>query len=274
MLFGLLLVATEAMSAPLRVLSYNVWGMPFPIRPAHKKLREAPKIIPQLQADILGMQEVFIRRSKDLAKMKEYPHVAFGAGPKGLKVLGSGLLIASKYPLSNIATMTYKKCSGSDCLARKGALYARVTIPGQGEIDVINTHLNAGSNRKTKEAQLNQLFDFVSKHRSHRPLILLGDFNLQPESIFYRSFPYFFEVEDAHQLYLEMNPNASKRERDGFTYMLKIGPIKINQKLDYIWFSPGSDVGLELKDYSVVFDGLYLPKLSDHFGLTALFDVF
>jgi endonuclease/exonuclease/phosphatase family metal-dependent hydrolase len=241
----------------------------------HKKLRQAPAIIPQLGADIIHMQEVFIKRAKDLGRMKEYPYVAWGDGPKGIKVLGSGLLIASKYPLSDIDTLTYSACSGSDCLARKGAMYAKVTIPGYGEIDLINTHLNAGTNRKTKEKQLKQLEDFVASKRSHRPLLIMGDFNLEPDTIFYRTFSYLFDVEDSHQTYLEKNPDSSQHVRDGYTYVMNIGPVHIRQKLDYIWYRSGADQFLELQDYSVVFDGSKgLPKLSDHYGLTSDFLIY
>jgi endonuclease/exonuclease/phosphatase family metal-dependent hydrolase len=264
---------SESWAAPLRILSYNVWGMPFPVRTSHKNLRKAPKIIPQLKADIIGMQEVFIKRARDLEKMPEYPYTVSGDGPKGIKLLGSGLVIASKYPLSDSATLTYKACSGSDCLARKGALYAKVTVPGYGEIDLINTHLNAGKNRKTKEAQLNELLEFVSKKRSHRPMIIMGDFNLEPDSIFYRSFSYFFEVDDSHRIHLANTPDVSKRVVDSYTYRLNFWPLKINQKLDYIWFAPGTTQSIELRDYNVVFDDIFMPKLSDHYGITALFEI-
>jgi len=270
------LVASLSLSATeineIKILSYNVWGMPFPIRTKPKGLKIMPKELPKLKAHIIGMQEVFTKRAKKLGKMPEYPYKAWGADKKGIKVLSSGLLILSKFPITKRDTISFDSCSGMDCFARKGAQYARISIPHYGEIDVINTHLNAGKNKKVKIKQLEQLLKFVQSKKSHRPMILMGDFNFKPSDIYYEDFSTDFGLDDTHAIYLKDNPDAPQCMVNSYTYQLKIGPFETKRKLDYIWYIEGNFQNLNLKNYKIVYSQEdELPRLSDHFGQTVIF---
>jgi hypothetical protein len=100
----------------------------------------------------------------------------------------SGLIILSRYPIIEGSAMTYSSSSGSDRLANKGAVYARIQISSsEGDyIHVFNTHIQAHDYSETRLAQISELMDFISEiiksDKDHiRPILIAGDFNVSAE---------------------------------------------------------------------------------------------
>ncbi|TPG42439.1 hypothetical protein EAH79_00595 [Sphingomonas koreensis] len=105
-------------------------------------------------------------------------------------VLDSGLVILSDYPIVATDFVVYPRdgCAGYDCLANKGAVLARVAIPGLATpVDIITTHLNCrertGVSLTRADAayrrELATLAAFVARaHDPRSALIVAGDFNV------------------------------------------------------------------------------------------------
>ena len=100
----------------------------------------------------------------------------------------SGLIILSKYPIIEGSAMTYSSSSGSDRLANKGVVYARIQISSsEGDyIHVFNTHIQAHDYGETRLAQISELSDFIyeiikSDKDYIRPILIVGDFNVAAE---------------------------------------------------------------------------------------------
>jgi hypothetical protein len=80
----------------------------------------------------------------------------------------------------------YHDCNGwfganGDCWAAKGYLAVRFRTPGGAEIDVYNTHLEAGPTEASGRARRNQLDELaraIEKHSSSRAVIVAGDYNI------------------------------------------------------------------------------------------------
>uniref|UniRef100_A0A669Q5L9 sphingomyelin phosphodiesterase n=1 Tax=Phasianus colchicus TaxID=9054 RepID=A0A669Q5L9_PHACC len=87
-------------------------------------------------ADFVCLQEVFDPVAEALLcrQLKlRYPHVLHGVGAGGLragglKVLGSGLLVASRYPVMAASFYCYPNGAGEDALAAKGLLCIQVSL--------------------------------------------------------------------------------------------------------------------------------------------------
>ena len=188
--FGLVLapaaadVLPSSRSAPLaahslRVLSYNVEGLPWPIASAR---RDAAAAIAQSLRDlrdhhsepqVVAVQEAFGSAQKRIGGDAGYRYAAFGparaqagAGPAnaddrrfraaatvwrgegGLRVEDSGLAVFSDYPIvwaRRVAFPDYA-CAGWDCLANKGMLAVAVRLPGQAQpVILVDTHLNSNA---------------------------------------------------------------------------------------------------------------------------------
>ena len=167
---------TNTYTTTLKVLAYNVEGLPFPLRTGRgkylkkigaglAKLRERG-----LEPDIVLIQEGFMDSTLDLINTAGYRNVV--AGPKrkerppkinnartasfekGLysfkgegwgKAYHSGLYILSNYPLTSRHVWGFRHCAGWDCLSNKGVMATEVRIPGLPQpLMVANVHMQAG----------------------------------------------------------------------------------------------------------------------------------
>jgi len=159
------------------VLSYNVQGLPWPLR---GDAAEAQAVIGRqlgqlrergVAPAIVLIQEGFVPEADTIGRLGGYAYsvagptiddanirpleaddtaLAAGAnwttGEASGPVLNSGLLAFSDYPITERRTAAFGRhaCAGFDCLASKGALAFQVEIPGlPGPVAVFNTHLNA-----------------------------------------------------------------------------------------------------------------------------------
>lgn len=164
---------------------------------------------------IVVMQEAFTSAAVRIGKEAGYPYIAQGPGvrqraadPDGATdaaflaqarwnrgetegpLLDSGLVILSEYPIVSVDTAAYPRdaCAGYDCLANKGAVLARVAVPGLATpVDIVTTHLNCrertGVSVERADAayrrELATLTDFIGRaHDPDLPMIVAGDFNV------------------------------------------------------------------------------------------------
>uniref|UniRef100_A0A8C4VLS0 sphingomyelin phosphodiesterase n=1 Tax=Gopherus evgoodei TaxID=1825980 RepID=A0A8C4VLS0_9SAUR len=105
--------------------------------------------------DFVCLQEVFDQRAgAHLCQLLSpfYEHIVYDVGTYGLqgcslKVLNSGLFLASRYPVLAAQYRCYPKCSGEDALSAKGLLSVQVQLGaahGQRIVGYLNcTHLHA-----------------------------------------------------------------------------------------------------------------------------------
>lgn len=195
----------------LRVLCYNINGTPLGPKERHNRYRETGRILAELRRrgeapHIVAIQEAFHSRTKELVLEAGYPHVRAGEGPKEGHTAGSGLYILSEFPIESAETIDYTSCAGWDCFANKGALRARVRVPGlPGALEIYNTHMNAddtggGADHtlKARLEQIAQLSDFIRRTLpAGSAAILPGDFNFKPQGPDYRLFAGFSRIRNA-----------------------------------------------------------------------------
>jgi len=168
---------TGERSLQLRVLTYNVEGLPWPIR---KNRAPAMERIGRLLAemrregegpDIVLLQEGFFSEVEDLIERAGYLHLAHGPtlsdeprarspyisvefrkAARRLKGEGvgkwfdSGLYVLSDFPILETAVWPFSRdaCAGYDCAANKGVLFASISVPGLPmPLQLFTTHLNA-----------------------------------------------------------------------------------------------------------------------------------
>lgn len=180
----------QADEAPvLRVLTYNVWGIPI-ITPARAaRVRAIGDAIAEVEPDLVALQEVWmpedgVALSRALARhgLVHSRHFA-GTFPGG-----SGLLIASRYPFREEHFRRYSQGKVPhtpwhlDWIADKGAARVVVQTPA-GDVDFAATHLQAGyGTDEYVTVQLSQMLEVAEllgaiSTGPARPLILAGDLN-------------------------------------------------------------------------------------------------
>lgn len=209
----------------LRVATYNIADGYLFTTNREERMRAIADELVRLDPDVVGLQEAFIKRDRDLlwarlGKSRLRYEVRFPGA-----LVGNGLWILSAYPIEESWFHRYShsnpwySISEGDYWAGKGVGLARLALPGGDLIDIYNTHAQAGrgnpDNELVRDGQMKELAQFVRSSRTpDAPAVILGDFNTRPGAPDYervvRETPlvrvmklpseidHIFAVEDAH----------------------------------------------------------------------------
>lgn len=303
---------SQPVAAPLSVMTYNVEGLPWPARINRRAsllhianrlhaLRAAGR-----QPHVVLLQEVFSDDARAMARSAGYAFIAFGPSAHGTgdvrqsvpttgispdhlhgeglgKLLDSGLVILSDYPIGRVRSMAFADaCAGFDCLANKAAMAAEIELPGRaGPVTIVNLHLNArkASGVAVERAnaayrrQASALQHFLSATDPARPLVVGGDFNIG------RSAPRRAAIEEA------LAPRSQRGVADALSLCIAFPngcrgartedavATHLRGK-DRQFLFPGTETGLAVRAISIPFgqdrDG---SMLSDHVGYVAHLDL-
>ena len=214
-LLGILLVlsppgaAANAAECSFSFLTYNVHGL-FPLIAKDNPRDRSPTIgWLATKYDIVLLQEDF--EYHDIIAAQIEHHSSFqgngmGFDPRRVAVkivlfpfqlllphfsppYGAGItaFVDNEFSVDpDVTRKSYDQCYGwfganGDCWARKGFLRVRVRTPEGVEIDVYNTHLEAGSSEESiavRGGQLDDMAAAIETLSSGQGIIVAGDFNL------------------------------------------------------------------------------------------------
>ncbi len=294
----------QTASMRLDVLTYNLEGVPW--RTGRKaQLREIGRRLDALRSkgqgpDIVLFQEAFSDDAKAAVRGAGYPAVVAGPdrrqrrtlpgeserqghkwtkGELGLRFVGSGLAVASAYPITAHGAEPFSRraCAGLDCLSNKGGMFARISLPGVPQsLDIFDTHLNAQSASRVKpsrhlpvhEAQVLELGQFIDEERDlSNPIILGGDFNMRGSEARFS----FFEGRQALDL---VHRYCAERRDDCDVRVSWDGDAPWMDTQDLQLFSSGTRVTIRPVRIEALFDGRpESPKLSDHDGFRVIYEL-
>ena len=297
----------------LSVLSYNVEGLPWPARSGRGE--DLSRIADQLQAlraqgqqpHVVLFEEAFSHKARAIAREAGYRYIADGpsasdtgapatsvadrafnaaarffAGEKWGKWRGSGLRIASDFPILDVKRMAYSTCAGMDCLANKGAVLVTIAVPGVSQpVAIVDTHLNSRRAARVSidrsfyayQRQVDALSDFVRANiQPGMPFIIAGDFNAGQEP---RRRDYLLQraaawrsdapVKAALDTCLQAADLCATDNRPDLAFSQKRGR-------DYQLFASGESANLTLKSMAALFGhGSDGRMLSDHVGYAATY---
>jgi endonuclease/exonuclease/phosphatase family metal-dependent hydrolase len=160
-----------------------------------------------------------------------------------------------------VVSRAFGKCAGwigraNDCFATKGYERMRIRLEGGAQLDIVNTHLDAGRSQEDREArrgQLELLRSHIEAEVGGGALILAGDLNLDaadPEDV---------ALLGAFTSALALESSGARGRSQW-------------QALDYIFYRSGGGLALEVveagEDESFVHRGA---PLSDHPAIFARF---
>lgn len=183
--------ADRASAGTLRVLTYNVAGLPDGLSSAEGALLDRMPAIQDRLADydLVGIQEDFDETAHAvLTEGTGHAEVRWFSRPLAAdRVYGSGLSQLLPQAASAYREEHYDACNGvldgaSDCLASKGFQTSTLLLGGH-PLDVINTHHEAGGGGEDNAARLSQVdavLRAVEDHSAERAVLMTGDFNLRP----------------------------------------------------------------------------------------------
>jgi len=297
----------EAATATLSVLTYNLEGLGWPAR--NGRARELKAIGERLAAmhaagtapDVVLFQEMFSSAAKRAVAASGYPAIAPGPrrttpsslpgqaklagkakllkGEAGIRLLGGGLAIASRYPIVDTALDAYglRACAGLDCLANKGVMLARISMPGvPTPVDIYNTHMNSRGasgvaeprNREAHGRQAVAASEFIARTQDLAfPLIFGGDFNMRHSEARWEEFSAYHPLTLVHEVCVDPKAGCDvKMSWDGDE------PWMDTQDLQF--FADGERLTVRPVKVEAMFDGGPSgPQLSDHDGFLVTYEL-
>lgn len=197
--------------AEFTTLAYNVAGLPQEISKENPQAN-IPRISPLLnEYDVVLTQEDFDWWTP-LAGLLDFRNYharlradathpyrtdvhpgpgAVGVDPQSRPLLvGDGIGIMSRFPLSGEDHHAWSKCNGdaffgaADCLAMKGFRVVTMTLGDGRDVDVYSLHAEAGSGTRDQQLQaldFAELAAFIAARGDDRAVIVGGDTNLHIE---------------------------------------------------------------------------------------------
>ncbi len=189
---GFTVNAAEARTGTLKMLAYNVSGIPVvgdfqgtAFTTTRQRATLIGKLLNGTQADFIGTEEDFNGHKYLAAEMTDYPYRSYTSG--GL-AQGQGLNVFSTHKLYNIDRVKWNvefgSLSGSmDALSNKGFIYALMELEPGVYVNVINVHMDAGYDVLSIKARANnfqQLAAYINDNLNDgRALIVQGDLNFK-----------------------------------------------------------------------------------------------
>ena len=267
-------------SVELRISSYNVRGLPFPLVRDRGQYRHLGRLLAESRRlgkapHVLALQEawVFSRSARQILKHSGYPYVAWGDRTRPGRALGSGLVILSEFPIELVNKTRFSDCVSWDCASTKGVLHARVRVPGAPlPVDLYNTHLNSDPDtdpfarvedcRTARMSQVSQMADFIGQTEgSGSILVILGDLNATSGS---QELSVLAERTHARNAMLECGQNDPSCSG--------VSADDVRHAIDHQLLRPGSAPGLQVdvrpvrwhRSFSERFRGA---PLSDHLSV-------
>ncbi len=164
----------------LHLLTYNVAGLPQGLSHANPEVN-IPLISPRLNAfDHVNVQEDFYYQD-ELRAQVTLPHQSEPQRQGSPSGFGDGLNRFSRFPWRDFVRVPYSACNGADCGAHKGLSVALTELADGVEVDIYNTHLNAGASaadEAARRSQVQTLLSTLTTRSRGRAVLLAGDFNL------------------------------------------------------------------------------------------------
>ncbi len=203
LVFAMLFSASNSFGAKeanpiLKVMTYNIHGLPGLKHNKARMLYIGQKLsemrLSSQGPDLVLIQEAFSPYSRLLVEKSGYPYVIWGPQNSFSDLLvrsqlvGSGLVILSRYPIEKINEMSFSSdsCVGWDCYIKKSVMMIKVSPQGWGHsIQILNTHMNSNKGSGASQAlvdrakylQIQELEKFLNQNPTEDPIIFAGDFN-------------------------------------------------------------------------------------------------
>lgn len=208
--------------------------------------------------DIVCLQEAWSTAAQELRWEHRHHYLDDGRSALGF---GSGLLTLSRFPVVSGRFIRYNASAIPDSMASKGIALAALRVPGQGVVNVINTHLQARFWPGVRKRQMRELDRFVEQRCSDATTLLAGDLNARRDSDEFRLLHDALRFRDA----IEEKP-PTHIPADGPGHPKRFSGT--SDRIDHLLMLPRGDTSMEVLDTGIIEEEIPGEiTASDHRGL-------
>tara|TARA_B110000285_G_C15027085_1_gene564726 strand:+ start:197 stop:1057 length:861 start_codon:yes stop_codon:yes gene_type:complete len=169
----------------LKIVSWNVFLRPAILNDNQMgRVNNISKYLLSTEADVLVLQEVFHKKARKslLKKLASSYRFQSKIGKRNFFGVSSGVVILSKYKITEEHQLAFKKAKGSDKMAKKGAISTIIQFFNK-RIQIIGTHLQSGSGLERKNIRKSQIKQLKSlEDTTTLTSLYVGDFNIENAS--------------------------------------------------------------------------------------------
>jgi endonuclease/exonuclease/phosphatase family metal-dependent hydrolase len=235
----------------LRLITFNVWGLP-------RWINGASAEVERLEPDLVALQEVWTRPARQSVPVSGEWWVA-GAAQSRFPFRRTGLVTLSRHPILGGIFFPFRHEAYPDKLVAKGAMKTTLQVGPGVILNLWNVHLQAGARADAVRAcQVEELIDWVRHADDNQAAdVIAGDFNFGPES------PLYTRLTQGLGL-------VSAASSEGAALVTYDGGGRGGQlcSLDHVFIRLRGGAAGRLGDPETVFTpGTLKERLSDHFGV-------
>ncbi len=186
--------------------------------------------------DMVVFQEAFADAQRDrmLGELRdEYPHRTRPLGDNEFFSHNGGVMILSRWPILTQDQTVFDGCAGSDCMVKKGVVYAAIDWKGH-RVHLFGLHLQAQREyAQQRVAQFPQLKAFIDAQKipADELVLVAGDFNVDYYSDDVDG--EFSKLTDEVGLVLRDEQLAPSYDQSSNSYTEE----PVSERLDYVFFS-------------------------------------
>ncbi len=275
--FPIHLFSQVSSSDTLKITSWNLHLLPAPVFFRSKKKKRTEIIIDKfsknLENDVLIFQEVFHKKRRAQlinGLSKNYPFYTKIVNESSGKLFktNSGLIIFCKTAITEVKNIQFDNCSGSDCMAQKGAQMVSLSF-NNNKVYIINTHLNSEPPKSIAINQMRMIKDSLAifAYKNSPYVFIGGDFNInRSDSVFYQKMTKVFKTRNKYHFDISQNTSSLNKVKNTLDYIFLYNSIesKIKIKSYKYLIGPEWEKGRSRKVYGKTVG------LSDHYPIQSV----
>ncbi|XP_030767188.1 putative neutral sphingomyelinase [Sitophilus oryzae] len=256
------------MTTNFKVFTLNCWALAVVSKNRKSRILAIAEVLSSSEFDVVCLQEIWTDRDYQLIRnivssVLPYSHYFYSG------VTGSGICILSKHQIEETFFHQWSvngyihKLHHGDWWGGKGVGLCRLKVESETDtfyVNVYSAHLHAEYNRASDDYQAHrvlQAYDtaqFILLTSSSADLVVLaGDLNTEPGDLSYRVILTMPGMTDAYMQSGNLSQDmyaTCESYKNSYTPRSLIKDKVLGKRIDYIMYHPGSNVKVDVKNYS------------------------
>ena len=270
-----LLMSVTGWSSEVKLLSWNVFMLPKPIKNSLQKERTylIAQQLKKIDPDVIVLQEAFSEHFRTVVGNTLYSthpyQLRLRKSGAFKQVMCSGLFVLSRYPIRSLEYNYFGSCAGADCFSSKGALLTELELDGK-KLQLLVTHMQASDDQvhhRIRQDQTQTIKELLRPYtQAGVPQVLAGDLNI--DSMVGTEFFEFLNTLNLSAIGQDLQETTKAQKTSCFTKHDSTRLVRKDHILSNPQGSPDFSLRTSVHRIRSTMNGINC-DLSDHYPLTS-----